>query len=139
MPNLRGRKNHEREQERGGSDREAESDEEFNFGLVEEAEGGNTGHNRMKEPESAEQGGDEANKGEKAKTKTWSNVVKGLKPEDELEISNLDKSGNESETSDSVRMFDSEMPSETEGQAEERAANMHQHRDNKGVEKGRRS
>ena len=35
-------------------------------------------------------------------------MVKGLKIEDELETSNSDKSGNESETVDSVRFFDSE-------------------------------
>ena len=39
MPNLRGRKDQEREQERSGSDCEAESDGEFNFGSTEEAEG----------------------------------------------------------------------------------------------------
>ena len=32
----------------------------------------------------------------KARTRTWSDVVKGLK-EDELEITNSDKSGNESD------------------------------------------
>ena len=40
VPNLRGRKDHEREQERSGSGREAESDEEFDFGSAKEAEGG---------------------------------------------------------------------------------------------------
>ena len=38
VPNLRGTKDHEREQERSGSDREAEPDEFF-FGLAKEAEG----------------------------------------------------------------------------------------------------
>ena len=56
----------------------------------------------------AEYRGDEANKGEKAKSKTWSDVVKGLKIEDELETSNSDKSGDELETTNSVRMFDLE-------------------------------
>ena len=44
VPNLRGRadrKHHESEQERSGSDREAEMDEEFDFGLAGEAEGSN--------------------------------------------------------------------------------------------------
>ena len=64
----------------------------------------------MEDRESAEQGGDEAKKGEKAKTKTWSDVVKGLKAKDELETTNLDNSRNESETADSVQMFDSKTP-----------------------------
>ena len=83
MPNLRGRKHlqdHGREQERNRSDRDAESDDEFDCGLVEGAEGGSTkesvsgegGNNRKKEQKPTEQGGDDANKGEKAKTKTWS-------------------------------------------------------------------
>ena len=55
--------------------------------------------------EPAKHGGDEANKGEKAKTETWSDVVKGLKTKDELETANSDESGNRSEAADSVRMF----------------------------------
>ena len=43
----------------------------------------------------------------KARTRTWSDVVKGLK-EDELETSNSDKSGNESETTNSVEKSDSD-------------------------------
>ena len=65
MPDLRGRKDHEREQERSGSDCEAEPDEEFDFGSVEEAEGGSAeeaerGHGgsiRRKTPEPADQRG----------------------------------------------------------------------------------
>ena len=88
MPNLRGRtnrKDHKREHEGSESARDAESDDEFNFGSSEEAEGSS----QKKEPKSAKYGGDEANKGEKAKTETWSDVVKGLKTEDELETTNL--------------------------------------------------
>ena len=44
----------------------------------------------------------------KAKTRTWSNIMKGLKIEDELEIANSDKSENESEVVDSIEQFDSE-------------------------------
>ena len=47
VPNLRGReflrevpKDHGREQERSGRDRDAESDDEFDFGSAREAEGG---------------------------------------------------------------------------------------------------
>ena len=50
VPNLRRRKDHERELERSGSDREAESDEEFNFGLAQEAKGTNMGNKRSEEP-----------------------------------------------------------------------------------------
>ena len=51
--------------------------------------------------DNSDTGGGEAKKGEKAQTKTWSHVVKVLKIEDELETTNSDKSGNESETPDS--------------------------------------
>ena len=44
----------------------------------------------------------------KARTRTWYDMVKGLKDEDELETTNSDKSGNESEATDSVELFDSE-------------------------------
>ena len=48
--------------------------------------GGATKRNEPEpEPEPTEQGGDKAKKGREAMTKTWSNVVKGLKKEDELE------------------------------------------------------
>ena len=123
MPNLTGRKDHEREKERNGSDCETELVEEFDFGSVEEAEGGSAEEaesvhgrsNRREESKSANQGGDEAKKskkektwldvvkGKKVKTKTWSDVVKGLKIEDKLETTNSDKSGDESETSGSIR------------------------------------
>ena len=82
VPNLRGRtdrKNHERGQERSGSANDVESNDEFDFGSTEEAEGSN----RIKKLKPSDQGGDEAKKGKKAKT--WSDVVKGLKIEDELE------------------------------------------------------
>ena len=79
------------------------------------------GNKRSEEPKSAEQGGNEAKKGEKAKTKIWFDVVKGLKTENELETANSDKRGNELEIACSVRMFDSETES-TEGRAEEREA-----------------
>ena len=39
----------------------------------------------------------------KAKTQTWSDVVKGLKTEDELETTNSDKTWNESEEADTVQ------------------------------------
>ena len=81
-------------------------DEEFNFESVHEAEdryGGSYQRNEPK-PKTTEQGEDRV---KKAKTKTWSNVVKGLK-EDELEKANSNKSGNVSETTDSIKQFDSD-------------------------------
>ena len=39
VPNMRGRKDHEREQERSGSDHETQLDEQFDFGSAKEAEG----------------------------------------------------------------------------------------------------
>ena len=95
VPNLVGReflreapKDHGREKERIEKDRDAESDDEFNFGSVEEAEGGSAeesesrhkGSSRMKEPKPTKHGGDD--------------TIKGEKTEDELETTN----SNESET-----------------------------------------
>ena len=140
MPNLKGRK------KGSGSDREAESDEEFDFGTIEEVEDGYGGSNRKREPklESTEPRGSRAAKGGngskvgkskadqmKAKTKTWSVVVKGLKIEDELETTNLDKSGNESEIDDSVRMFDSETPNHLDAKQKKGQRKRRQQRDNK--------
>ena len=71
------------------------------------------------EPEPTEQGGDKAKKGREAMTKTWSDVVKGLKIEDELETTNSDKSGDESETTDLVQMFDSETPNQLKDKRKE--------------------
>ena len=68
------------------------------------------GNSRKKEQKPAEHGGDDANKGKKANTKTWSDMVKGLKTEDELETANSDETKNRSETADSFHMFDSETP-----------------------------
>ena len=62
------------------------------------------------DPEQTKQRGVKAKKGRKAKTKTWSNVVKGLKKIEELETTNSDKSGNGSETTDSAEQFDSDKP-----------------------------
>ena len=70
MPNLRGT-TEEAEDEYGGSQRD-EPDPD---------------------PDPTKQGG-KAKKGRKVKTRTWSDMVKGLKKEDEQEIENSDKSGN---------------------------------------------
>ena len=121
MPNLRGRKDrkdHEREQERSGSDRDAESDDEFDFGSTEEA----AGNKRRKELKLAEYRGDEANK-----------------IEDELETANSDKSGDELETTDSVRMFDLETMNQLKAKRKKGQQKKRQHRDNKGSRKDRMS
>ena len=118
--NLRGSKDHGRDPGRNVSDHENESDEQFDFGSTEEAEAesvekSESGHesiNRRKEPKSVEHGGDEANKGEKAKNKTWFDVIKGLKTEDIFETTNSDESENGLETEDSVHIFDLETPNQ---------------------------
>ena len=84
-------------------------------------------------------GGDDAKKGKKAKTKTWSDVAKGLKIENELETANSDKSGNESEAADSVRMFNSKMWNQLKAKWKKGQRKWRQHHDNKGAEKGRTS
>ena len=43
----------------------------------------------------------------KTRTRTWMDMVKDLTKEDELETTNLDKSGSESKGADLVKMFDS--------------------------------
>ena len=58
----------------------------------------------MKKPEQFDQGGDEAKKGKKRRRIG------------DVETTNSDKSGDESETTDSVRMFDSDTPNQLEGQ-----------------------
>ena len=70
MPNLRGRNS-----KRSGRDRKVESDEEFDFGTVGEAEDGYGGSNQRNEPkpERTKQGRDKA---KKAKTKTWSKAYR---------------------------------------------------------------
>ena len=105
MPNLRGIKG---KGERILGDRKAESDEEFDLGSGEEAEEGYGGRTQRNEPEPTEQWGGKAKKGRKAKIKTLSDVVKGVKTDDE------------SETADAVVQFDSEKminyrPSRREG------------------------
>ena len=99
VPNLRGRRvsvDRVREQERSG--RDTESDNEFDFGSAEEAEGGSaelseSGHKGSSwktEPKAANHGGDEA--------------IKGKKSEDELETANSDESENRLEKADLVRI-----------------------------------
>ena len=129
------------------SDRAAESDDDFDFGSTEEAEGGSAeeaesghgGSNRRENPKSAEQGGDEAKKDEEAKTKSWSDVVKGLKTEDELETTNSDEGRNDSRTADLVQTFDSEMPNRLKAKQKKGQRKRRQYLDNKGAEKGRTS
>ena len=43
-------------------------------------------------------------------TRTWFDIAKGLKIKDELETIKSDKSGNESEATDSIEESDSEEP-----------------------------
>ena len=66
-------------------------------------------------------------------------MVKGLKIDDELETGNLDKSGDELETIDLVRMFDLETPNQLKAKWKKGQQKRRQHRDNKGARKGRTS
>ena len=59
--------------------------------------------------------------------------------EDELETANSDKSGDESKTTDSVRMFDSETPNQLKAKRKKGQQKKRQHRDNKGARKGARA
>ena len=90
MPNLRGTdisNDHGRRRE-VLKDRDAKSDDEFDFGSAEEAKGGSAkefesghkGSSRKEEPKPAKHGGDEA--------------IKAEKTEDELETTNSDESEN---------------------------------------------
>ena len=75
-------------------------------------------------------GGGKSKKGREDKTKTWSDVVKGLTKVDELETTNSDKSGNGLETADS------DEPNNLKAKRTKRQPKRRQHRDSKGAEKG---
>ena len=80
--NLRGRRREEEVR--------SESDEEFDFGTVDEVEDEYGGSNRRKEPKPkpTEKGRDRFRK---TKTKTWLDVFKGQKIKEELETANSNK------------------------------------------------
>ena len=75
----------------------------------------------------------------KAKIRTWSDMVKVLKIEDELETTNSNKSGDESEAADSVEQFDSEEPNHLKAKRTKGQRKGRQHHDNKVAGKGRTS
>ena len=86
MLNLRGRR---REEEvRPEEEVRSKLDEEFDFKIGEEAHDEYGGSDQRKDLKlkSSEKGGDKV---KKARTKTWSNVVKVLKIEDGSEIADL--------------------------------------------------
>ena len=98
VPHLRGRvgrKSRNELAEKKRAEADAESTEEVDKSG--KAEGSGKGGRGKK---------DRADRKKKARTTTSSDVVKGLKKEAELETTNLDKRGNESETTDSVEQFD---------------------------------
>ena len=116
VPNLRGTdisNDHGRRRE-VLKDRDAKSDDEFDFGSAEEAEDGSaeeskSGHKgrfRKKESKPAKLRGDEA--------------IKGEKIEDELETVNSDESENRSEDAESVRMFDLDTPNQSRAKRKRR-------------------
>ena len=112
-----------KERERGGKDRDAESDDEFDLGSAEEAEGGSAeesesgreGSSRKKETNPAKHGVDKA--------------IKGKKTEDKLETTNSVESENRSEEANSVLMFDSETPNQLKAMRRKSQRMKSQHRD----------
>ena len=107
--------------------------------MVEEAEENYGGSNQRSKPEPTEQGGGESKRRRKARTQTWSNVVKGLNKEDKLETADSDKSGNGSETANSVKQFDSEEPNNLKAKRTKGKRKRCQHCHNKVVGKGHMS
>ena len=135
-PNLRGRKEQEAEctpkelaekctlcgGHHGG--RDAESDEEFDFDFrpAEEAEGSKD-RNFTEKPKITEEGGDEANKGQKTK--------------DELETTNSVEREIESDMFDSIGMFDSDTPNQLRAKRRKGQRRTRQHHNNERAVKGR--
>ena len=105
-------------------------DEEFIFRPAEEAEEENTSHNRKKETIKAGKGGDTTKKGGKAEKKTWSDVVKGVEIEDELETTNSGENKSE------LEMFDSDITNRLRAKQRKGQQKWHQHQNNKEDEKG---
>ena len=102
MPNLRGRDVPKRREV--PKDRDAKSDNEFDFRSAEEAEAGSA-----KESES-EHKGSSRKKEPKPTMHREDDAIEGEKTDGELETANSDKSENRSEEAESVQMFDSDMP-----------------------------
>mgnify|MGYP000364908137 CR=1 FL=1 len=111
--------------------RDAESNNEFEFGSAEEAEGGSAeesesehkGSSRKKEPKPTKHGEDDTIKGEKTK--------------DKLVTANSDERENRSEEAESVRMFDSDTLNQLRPKRKRRQQKKRQHRNSKGAVKGR--
>ena len=133
VPNLRGRtvpNDQAREQERSGTDRDTESDEEFDFGLAEEAKGGSA------EKSGSGQKGSSRRREPKATMHWGKDAIEGEKTEDELETANSNKSENRSEEAESVRMFDSDTLNQPRPKRKRRQQEKRQHRDNRRAGKG---
>ena len=111
-------------------------DEVFDFELAEETQEESKSCNCREELKTTEQEGDTTKKGGKAKNNTWSDVVNGLKRDDELEITNSGESGSEREMFDSIVIFDSDTPNGMRAKQRRRHRKMHQHRESKGGKKG---
>mgnify|MGYP000586063982 CR=1 FL=1 len=77
--------------------------------MAEEAKAKYKGCNQREDTKTktTKQGEGKSKKGRKVRTQTWSDVVKGLNKDDELETANLDKSRNGSEITDSFKQIDS--------------------------------
>ena len=146
-PNSRGRKEQEEEctlKEReekcmqcrghhGGSDRDVEWDEEFDFGEPAEEAEGSKDRNLTEEPKTVETGGD------KVKEKMWSDVLQDLRIEAELETANSVKSEIESDLFDSIEMFHSDTPNRLMAKRRKGQRGTHQRHGNKRAKKGQQS
>ena len=135
MPNLRGRNvkeflNDHSTGREFSKDCDTKSDDEFDFGSVEEAEGGSMeefesrhkGSSRKEELKPTEHGGDD--------------TIQGEKTENELETANSDERENRSNETESVRMFDSDTLNQLRPKRKRRQQEKRQHRNSKGAVKG---
>ena len=71
----------------------------------------------------------------KVRTRTWSDVVKGLKKEEKSKTGNSDKRGNGSKTTDSVEQFDSYELNQLKAKWMKGQRKRRQHRDSVGADK----
>ena len=103
--------------------------------MAEEAKAKYKGCNQREDTKTktTKQGEGKSKKGRKVRTQTWSDVVKGLKKEDELETSNLGTSGNGSETTNSVEQFDLDKPNLLKAKRTKGQQKRRQHRNSKGA------
>ena len=116
VPHLRGRTSKDTEIGKSKETTDCISEGRTDKGRVKKKKGVES----TKEVDTSEQVGTSGNGGrvkkdktdrkKKTKTRTWSNVVKGLEPKDDSAATDSDKSWNESQTTDLVLQKDPEEP-----------------------------